>query len=952
MTKLKILLAGILLCSGLMASEKEDIKFLDELFLQKRYSMALQESNNFIVKYPRSKYIKNIRIRMGQVYYVEGRYQEAINTLNGCLKELKLNQNEMNNVYLYLTKSYVGLKDFETASKAANLIVKTTTEGKNDYEEALLNIGKGYMDNKDYIRAQNELTNALTVQGKNYEDVVLNLALAAYNNSQYIKTIVYLDEYYKGSKVGINKDLVNFLYGSSYYKTNEMSKALDYFKKVKNSEGNSEYKTLSVLTMIEIYLKQGNAKAAENILSSLTSDPKLYDMALKSFGDFYLVKGLNEVALSYYNKINNKDVDVLYGIALSQYRVKDYKSSLENFRKLYPTKYKNESIYYQLSIEYLNKNYKWVLNNKNLVMGLNLNREEEIAVNNLIGASAFQEGEFKIAEEYYEKNYNISPTKESLYKLIVTLSKTKNRTRLNSLIKEYNAKYPVDQEYKKNITIITSDNLLAEGNGNEAINIYKEYLLTNRDPDIISNLIEVMIAQKKYNDVMQYLNIQDSSLENTYQKGIATMGMGRYDEAEIYFNQVINSEENSIDKALYEKSKYNIIKNYFLWEKYQETIDAGEKYIVGDNLFALEDVVDKVAISYFRLDNPEKAREYFEKLKLVSNMGDYAQFQIGETYYSEKKYDKAIEAYRVSVENSSNPEYKEKGLYWEISSLYLLKNVEVFTSKSKEFLKQYPNSKLKDNILLMEGELYGIQGNNSNSLKTYEKLYNETKDDVLKEKSLMKVIELSQNTKDIKKELEWIGKITNDNKKSYYMAKHNQREKKMEDAKLEYEKLILTSDYKDFAALGLGDYYYSKKNFSKSKEYYEEIISLENSMYKDKALFQIANIQKETGDTGEAIRNYTKLYVLYPTSEYALESKIRSAEGYETMNNFKDAISQYDELLKTESKNKDYFLEKLIFLNLKIEKKDLAKIYYEQLKRENTKLSEKYKDFFNGGENI
>ena len=284
-----------------------------------------------------------------------------------------------------------GLKDFETASKAANLIVKTTTEGKNDYEEALLNIGKGYMDNKDYIRAQNELTNALTVQGKNYEDVVLNLALAAYNNSQYIKTIVYLDEYYKGSKVGINKDLVNFLYGSSYYKTNEMSKALDYFKKVKNSEGNSEYKTLSVLTMIEIYLKQGNAKAAENILSSLTSDPKLYDMALKSFGDFYLVKGLNEVALSYYNKINNKDVDVLYGIALSQYRVKDYKSSLENFRKLYPTKYKNESIYYQLSIEYLNKNYKWVLNNKNLVMGLNLNREEEIAVNNLIGASAFQE---------------------------------------------------------------------------------------------------------------------------------------------------------------------------------------------------------------------------------------------------------------------------------------------------------------------------------------------------------------------------------------------------------------------------------------------------------------------------------------------------------------------------------------------------------------------------------
>ncbi|WP_432204473.1 tetratricopeptide repeat protein [Cetobacterium somerae] len=951
MRKLKLFIAGILICSGLLASEKEDIKFLDELFIQKKYSMALQESNNFLKKYPRSKYIKNIRIRMGQVYYVEGKYQEAINTLNNCLKDLKLNQNESNNIYLYLVKSYIGLKDFDTAIRGANLIVKTTPEGKNDYEEALLAIGKGYMDNKDYIRAQKELTNALTVQGKNYEDVVLNLALSAYNNSQYIKTIVYLDEYYRGGKVGGNKDLVNYLYGSSYYKTNETSKALEYFKKVKDNNSNSEYKTISVLTMIEIYLKQGNAREAENILSSLSSDPKLYNTALKSFGDFYLVRGSNEAALGYYNKISNKDIDVWYGIALSQYRLKDYKNSLDNFRKLYPTKYKNESIYYQLSIEYLNKNYKWVLNNKNLVAGLNLKRDEEIAINNLIGTSAFQEGDFKTAEEYYQKNYNISQTKESLYKLIVTLSKLKDKTKLDNLLKEYNLKYPTDQEYKKNITIITSDNLLGNGQGDKAIEIYKEYLTTNRDPEIVSSLIEVMIAQKKYGDVMQYLNIQEASLDNTYQKGIATMGMGKYDEAEMYFNQIINNSENQ-DKSLLEKAKYNLIKNYFLWERYQDAISSGETYISGDNLLGLEDVVDKVAISYFRLDNPEKAREYFEKLKLVSNMGDYAQFQIGETYYSEKKYKEAIDAYKVSAETSRNPEYKEKGLYWQISSLYLLKNTDEFTKKSKEFFTTYPNSRLKDNILLMEGELYGTQGNTDNSLKTYEKLYGETKDETLKEKSLMKIIELSQNAKDIKKEIEWINKITNDNKKSYYMAKHFQREKQAEEAKVEFEKLILTEDYKDFGSLGLGDYYYSKKDYPKAKGYYENILSLDNSAYKDRALYQVANIEKETGLTKEAVRNYTKLYVLYPTSEYALESKIRSAEGYETLNSFNDAIAQYDELLKTESKNKDYFLEKLIFLNLKIEKKDLAKVYYEELKRENLKLSEKYKDFFNGGENI
>ncbi|MGL5917935.1 MAG: tetratricopeptide repeat protein [Cetobacterium sp.] len=951
MRKLKLFIAGVLICSGLLASEKEDIKFLDELFIQKKYSMALQESNSFIAKYPRSKYIKNIRIRMGQVYYVEAKYQQAINTLNGCLKDLKLNQKEINEAYLYLTKSYIGLKDFETASKAANFIDKKDEDGKNIYEEALLSIGKGYLDNKDYIRAQRELSSALILQGKKYEDVVLNLALAAYNNSQYIKTIIYLDEYYRGSKVGVNKNLVDYLYGSSYYKTNETSKALNSFKKVKESSEESEYKTLSISTMIEIYLKEGNIREAEQILNSLASNISLYNTSLKSFGDFYLVKGISDKALEYYNKISNKDNDVIYGIGLSQYRLKDYKESLQNFRKLYSTKYKNESIYYQLSIEYLNKNYKWVLGNRSLVNGLNLKREEEIAINNIIANSAFEEGVFKVSEEYYKKNNNILQTKETLYKLILTYSKLKENEKVTNLIKQFNTSYPNDQEYKKNLTIIGTDSLLKSGQGAEAVEVYKKYLAENRDSEVVSNLIEVLIAQKKYNEVMEYLNIQNSSLDNTYQKGIATMGMGRYEEADMYFKQIQNSEEKAI-KSLDEKTKYNIIKNYFLWEKYEDTISYGEKYIVGDNLFALEDVVDKVAISYFRLDNTEKAREYFEKLKLVSNMGDYAQFQIGETYYTEKKYSEAVEAYKISAEQSKNQQYREKGLYWQISSLYILKNITEFNMKSKEFISLYPNSKLKDNILLMEGELYGISGNNSDGLITYEKLYNETKDEVLKEQSLVKIIELSQTTKNIKKELEWINKITSDDKKSYYMTVHLQRENKLEEAKIELEKLAETNQYKDFGLIGLGDYYYSKKSYDIAKENYNSVLALDKSMYKDKALYQVANIEKETNLLNEAVRNYTKLYLLYPTSKFALESKIRSAEGYELLESFTDAEAQYEELLRTESKNKDYFLEKLIFLNLKLKKQKKASDYYEQLKRENVKLSEKYKDFFNGGEKI
>lgn len=946
--KIRLLIMGILVCSSLYASEKDDIKFLDELFIQKKYSLALEESQKFIATYPKSKYLKNVMIRMGQVYYLEGRYHESIQMLNNSLKTLKLKTDEKNMIYFYLTKSYLGLKDFATAKKAASLIDQEK-EGKYVYEDALLEIGKGYIEVGDYLKAQDELTNVLKLGGKKYGEIVLNLALASYNNGQYIKTIVYLDEYYQGKVTGSN-DLVNYLYGSAYYKTDENKKALDYFKKVITESPNSSYSELSLLTMIEIYLKTGDMGEAEKLLSSLQSDKETSDKILASFGNHYLVKGDNKKALEYYNKITTENLEALYGSALAEFQLKDYKPSLEKFKKLEKTKYSKESIYYQFAIEYANKDYDWVLTNKNKIEKLDLTKNEKISLNSFIAASAFNKGQFDLAEEFYEKNYKLDSNKENLYKLIVTSARNKDTEKVFSLMDIYNKNYPADQEYKKELTIILATQYINEKNIDKGIELYKNYLSKERDDEIISNLVDVMIADKRYKEVMEYLNIQDSSDENTYLKGIATMGMGKYDEAEIYFSQLISNEK--VNLGVKEKARYNAIKNYFLWERYDNVITLGEEYLAGNNVYNLEDVVDKLAISYFRIDNLDKAREYFEKLKLISGMEDYAQFQIGETYYTEKNYLKAAEAYKIVSETAKSNSYKEKGAYWELSSLYLMKNTDEFQIKSQNFLNNYPNSSLKENVYLMEGELFGIQGNSEESLKVYEKLYNETQDLILKEKALTKLIDLNRLNKNFQKELEWINKITNTDKKSYYTAKYLQDQNKPEEAKVELEKLLVSDSYKDFANIGLGDYYYNTKDYVKAKENYNNVINLENSRYKDKALFQMANIQLEEGDTKGAIRNYTKLYVLYPSSEYYLESQIRIAESYEKGNEVEEAIKQYEELLKTSSKNKDYFLEKLIYLNLKLENTKEAEKYYKQLKKANISLSEKYKNFFEGGENI
>lgn len=949
MRKIKLFLAGILICSGVFASEKDEVQFLDQLYMQKKYSMALEESNAFIRKYPKSKYLKNIKIRMGQVLYVEGNYREAIDVFNSCLKELKLSNKEGNVIYLYITKSYVGLKDFSTANRAAELINRNESNGNACYEEALIAIGKGYMENEQYGKAQEEFSRVVALNGSSYDEATLNLALAAYNNSQYVKTIVYLDEYYKGGSNDENSALVNYMYGSSYYKTNEDEKALNYFRKSRTGKGSSEYKGLSTLNMIEIYMKRGEVGQAEQILSGLKGQPELYNKALKSFADYYLANGDSKKAERYYNQMTNSDdIDVIYGSAVAQYKANNYDAALVGFRKLYSTKYKNESVYYQMASEFAKKNYNWVITNKGLADGLNLTTDQSEAINSLIGASAFEIGNYKMAEDYYEKSYLANPNKESLYRLVVAASKNKDGYRLNKYLSEYKSKYPADQEYKKNLTIIEATQMYNDGKGNDSIELYKEYLKKDKNPEVVSKLIETMIAQKRYSEVMEYLNMQDSSDENLYLKGIAAMGMGKYDEADGYFNEVLR-ENTTATSNIVEKAKYNRIKNNFLWEKYPEAIKLGEEYIANGNLFGANDVIDKIAISYYRIDNPAKAREYFTKLESISALSDYAKFQIAETYYSEKNYKEAIKQYEKCENEATSLEYKEKGAYWQLSCMYLLKDTKGFEIKSKEFVEKYPNSRLRDNLALMKGEMYITNGNKTKGIENYEELYNQTQDKNVKEKSLTKILDLSQETKNYKKEESWINKLSNDDKKSYYLVKMYKRQNKMEKAEKELNKLIQTEEYKDFAAVELGDYQFNKKQYTKALDNYNLVLNMKNSYHKDRALYQVANIQRATGKNKEAVVTYTKVYVLYPNSEYALESKIRSAEVYETLGKVKDAITQYKELLNVKTNNKEYFLEKLIYLNLKVKNQKEAKKYYEMLKKKNAKLSEKYKDFFNGG---
>ena len=72
----KLLCAALIVMSANLAygNMKEDIAFLNELYRQGRYDMALSQSEKFISDYPDSKYNKSICEKMAKVHFMQNKY--------------------------------------------------------------------------------------------------------------------------------------------------------------------------------------------------------------------------------------------------------------------------------------------------------------------------------------------------------------------------------------------------------------------------------------------------------------------------------------------------------------------------------------------------------------------------------------------------------------------------------------------------------------------------------------------------------------------------------------------------------------------------------------------------------------------------------------------------------------------------------------------------------------
>lgn len=240
------------------SGEKEDLKALEELYKEKKFTQAIDESKIFLDKYPASKYNTAILERIGKLYFFNNENNEAIKYFKILLIDEKVKDKEKDEIRYYLSKCYLALGD----EKSSEEYLKYISPKSEYYEKTIFENGVTYLSRENYSSANRYFKKLLEIKGKYYKDAILNLAFSSYNEKKYEESIVYLKEYslLKGDK---NKEFMNYLLASSYYKIGKKQEAVTLFKELVAKNPKSEIGRKANLNLLEIYSNTGNTLDVE-----------------------------------------------------------------------------------------------------------------------------------------------------------------------------------------------------------------------------------------------------------------------------------------------------------------------------------------------------------------------------------------------------------------------------------------------------------------------------------------------------------------------------------------------------------------------------------------------------------------------------------------------------------------------------------------------------------------
>ncbi len=369
-----------------------------------------------------------------------------------------------------------------------------------------------------------------------------------------------------------------------------------------------------------------------------------------------------------------------------------------------------------------------------------------------------------------------------------------------------------------------------------------------------------------------------------YELGTQYYNMGLKERAIEHFQMAIKSDPSLRTLFIEEAKKYYESGNI------EEAIKSLDKSLTIDPKNAEAHYFYATLISD---DKTEAMKHYEEAIKVDPNFVK-AYIPLGDIYYSEGRYDDAINAYRkaISIDKSNERYFYELGMKSlnakdEENRIERLNNARVNFEKH---LLLYPNDLLTNFNL---GFIYENLGEKDKSIEYYQRSYNiePSRYDIL-----LSIAKLSKDQGKLSESLDMVNKVIDnvteqETKLSAYRIKAEILDKLGEKEKsiLALEEIVKLDKNDADSHYKLGLFYEEKQDLERAIQEYEAVISLDQT--KSDPYLRLGNIYTKKGmDEAKIMEVYEKGLILdpnHPQIHYDL------AILYKKHKNYDKAIEHY-----------------------------------------------------------
>lgn len=941
MKKIIITIAAIVLAFSIYANDSDDIKYINKLYQNKYYKESILELEIFLKKYPNSKFYNSAQNLLAYNYYIVENYKES----EKMYERLKITEYKDEALY-YITLIANKKNDKKTVEEnIKNINIKSEMGQK-----LLIFAGKYYEEKKEYEKAEESYRTVITFENPMKSEAMLNLGILYYNNSEYIRSITIFEEYItREKKESQNRAAAIYMLAYSNNKIGETANAVKNYEKIVAEYKDSTYYYKSIYNLMVIYYNQKNNEKAL-VYSTMLGGSNYEESAFEFAGKISYEKGeflkAEELFKGIWEKYGNKEVFFRYILTLLKQEKREAAlKALEKFdiKSVEENSLITEYYYYYMFILFSQKKYDAVLKKMEeiVIEKIDTNYIEDIY--GFAADSSFITGKYNLSLKFYKKSAEINSNEKNLQRAVISAYKEKEYDVLEEYFKKYSEKFGTNGLNARDVYLSYGNSKAERKKGDEAEKIYADYLKEKKDTAILNNRVTVLIDIKRYDEALEVLKGLEESDENIYLKALAYSGLGKSDEAEKIYEKLIY-KSGEISNSAYEK----LIESMYSSEKYEAVVKYCDMYIAKKRDINREKFTDIKAKAYLKLKKYDEAVKIYDEIIKTGKNQDYGYFMKGEVFYNAKKYDEAKKNYQFIIERFNESKYRRRSFYWIVNIEYITEKRDGVIKQGEAFLKQYSSGEFVEEILNITAASYIEKELYDNAVVQYEKVYNLSEKDDVKDGAVVNILELYLSIKKYEEMGKWTAKLKNGNLKKIWEGITAENTGRVEEAENIYLEIVSDEKVGDRVSYLLGTLYFKQKKYSDARNYLEKVLNFQESEYKERAVLQIGFTYEEEKNYQRALSSFMRIKLLYTGSALQPLAEIKIAENYEFMGEIEKTEKVYDEFIKN-YKNSNYYREILErALKIKLNNKSLKEALeiYKELKKKDEKAAKKYEPYF------